>query len=129
METSRETRFRGLSKLGKWIVGDLVRHPLGKAFIIQYKHTSPLWIEVNPESIGEFTGMKDKDGTDIYEGDILQIRTDPPMWESGRDSFEVHRHECGMWWIDAPNVNSLLYYTLECDCKVIGNIHENSDRQ
>ena len=114
----REIRFRGKTDCGKWVYGYFTLNDDDKACIIPEADPSGFWREVDPATIGQSTGLKDKNGQEIYEGDIYDAPHDfGPGGFSIRRGVVVWDNESGYNW----------HYWKVADLEVIGNIYENPE--
>ena len=126
----REIKFRGKDKSGNWHYGGFVKDYRGKPAIVNGVNDGPLFaleaINVDPATVGQYTGLRDKTGKEIYEGDVLQTERfgkDDGQGHnfSGKENFSVV-FEHGAYCIK-HGVRKLLlvdgsYYN------VIGNVHD-----
>lgn len=93
----REILFRGkpINKsecANLWIEGFYTKSPSGRIRILTTYNARP--IEVIPETIGQFTGLTDKNGKKIFEGDIISTDLDRPfnivVFRNGAFMFQCH---------------------------------------
>lgn len=125
----RQIKFRAKDLEGHWICGYYTQG---------YIHVDNSWrdgdqgewwgIPVDENTVGQFTGLTDKNGKEIYEGDIVKEKESEYSNEYRVYSVYFNEDEMQWWMSDDEIGDSFPLIELELDyCKVIGNIHDNPD--
>jgi uncharacterized phage protein (TIGR01671 family) len=71
---------------------------------------------VIPETVGQFTGMTDKNGKKIFEGDIVECFSSDYAGRPKIDTIKVK---------DMTDYNTMVYLNCSNELEIIGNIHDN----
>jgi uncharacterized phage protein (TIGR01671 family) len=103
------------------MVSNVEKWPFGNAY-------------VDPETVGQFIGIHDKDGKKIFEGDIVGFTAENELWEP--QYYEGTVYFCdGTFWVDCGkdgDDNDVLFtigHAKLCDesLQIIGKIHDNPE--
>ena len=128
---NREILFRGARLCdGKLVNGALVMvkendesEKYVPNIVISYGPDTFDWFEVEPETVGQFTGLTDKNGTKIFEGDIV------------KEQYKSHEIIYNVFWdedyfafrVKSKDYSYYLDELVPSNSEVIGNIYDNKE--
>ncbi|KAF5059335.1 YopX protein [anaerobic digester metagenome] len=119
----REILFRGKRvDNGEWVEGQLL---INKSAYMETVHIVLKYgemLEVIPETVGQYTGLDDKNGVKIFEGGLI--------CDDGHHLIGVVEYETcygGFWYYDRNRFGTALHFDDFGELTVIGNIHDNPE--
>ena len=128
----REILFRGKNEHRGWIYGDLRNYEKSGAKAI-FSHDLLHRVEVDPSTVGQFTGLTDKNGKKTFEGDIGRYkqvdgakRNGKPIICVGKVLYNVKTASFAIESKDETGCKYFDYFPIK-DFEVIGNIHDNPE--
>lgn len=140
----REILFRGKRvDNGKWVEGAFIPDALettqgtfeldGYIKPVGCTKEERMMAEVDRETVSQYTGLTDRNGKRIFEGDIVRVTDDADeVCDHSTNSdtgIGVVEFVCGLWYVgghDSPN-NGLWDLQQVCYIEVIGNIHDDKE--
>lgn len=122
----RTIKFRGNVVLGhasnQWKEGDLIQYHMQEdqqIYNANIRSSYGIVYAINPKTLGQFTGLYDKNGKEVFEGDVVKLPAG-----NMRVSFSD-----GAFVLIPPKTN-VIYEALgliEDEYEIIGNIHDNPE--
>lgn len=120
----REILFRGKRvDTGEWVEGSLIGNDVIVGKIVEFEEDyfcTEFWYKVDTETVGQFTGMTDKKGKKLFEGDVYSMGDKNILYVVIFDKSQFIGKQVGN-----RSLAGLGYW--KSDIEIIGNIHDNPE--
>ncbi|AVS32408.1 hypothetical protein JKT64_11760 [Listeria monocytogenes] len=126
----RPIEFRAQNVNGVWVFGNLsiLKKKIGNVPAGSYISNSagaPFAYKVRPETVCQFTGLYDKNGKKIFEGDVVEIDVyDRLDWDSIKGKVVFLE---GAWLVEDEGHFAISLWSEINEFEIIGNIYENPE--
>lgn len=122
----RDIEFRGKqTDNGEWVYGVPTKDGRGEMVMVEnifeceeYNCRGANCLYVDENTVGQYTGLKDKNGTKIFEGDIILLRGDEEPYQVVYDNDLTS-------FIGRAGARSTIFDYGAAEFKVVGNIYDN----
>lgn len=113
----REIKFKA-KRLdnGEWVLGDLHLNTPYPHIHFGFGNRA----KIDTDTIGQFTGLHDKHGKEIYEGDIVRF-------DNHLQGVSKVLYDSGQYTVESKNYSTALTYRIAFHTIIIGNIHDNPE--
>lgn len=122
----REILFRGKARVnGEWVYGDLIHEYRGRERGI-YQNGPEIVYPLLPKTEGQYTGLIDKNGKKIFEGDIIKFGKSLGAVNYDEGCFCVKPNKPYWRRLSNPAID-IVMNEYPNEIEVIGNIHDNPE--
>ena len=107
---------------GAWVEGSLIGNDVIVGKIVEFEEDyfcTEFWYKVDPETVGQFTGMTDKKGKKLFEGDVYSMGEKNILYVVIFDKSQFIGKQVGN-----RSLAGLEYW--KSDIEIVGNIHDNN---
>ena len=152
----RTIKFKAKNRICEWVKGDLLQHLDGTVYIGEnggpwtddgLRHSDYTYVEiVDPDTVCQFTGLLDKNGKEIYEGDVLRTDTYPfslpedNVYDNYYGAIGWSEEEALFYMVAAKNpkssvrgisdgITDSISQKMMQGFEVIGNVHDDEWKQ